>query len=118
MLEILVSTEMCLNATQSTAPPPAVDVEPDSFEISYIYLSTCGLILTLVLSNVASLVCSPPTQNQRRPVLYSRLVWNISFFAKYWSEEPVDDSLDADDKCDKVALIEPNCVLSSVSSGE
>ena len=110
---------MCLNATQATSMPPVADVEPGSFEISYIYLSTSGLILTLVLSNVASLVCPPPTQNQRRPVLYSRLIWHISFFSKHWSEEAVDDSdLDAHNKCDKIALIESNCVESSVPSGD
>lgn len=114
-----VSTEMCSNATQATSMPPAGDVEPGSFEISYIYLSTSGLILTLVLSNVASLVCPPPTQNQRRPVLYSRLIWHISFFSKHWSEEAVDDNnLDAHNKCDKIALIEANCLESSVPSGD
>ena len=59
-------------------PIPSLDEgvgEHEPFQISYIYLSTAGLLVTLIVANLLSLCFAPPSEEQRYRELYSRLIW-------------------------------------------
>jgi len=79
-----VNTSQCsANSTISTEQNMFID-EPEhesKFEISYIYLSTAGLLVTLIISNLASFIFGPPSPQQTRKSLYSSLIWSIPFFS-------------------------------------
>ena len=79
---------MCSNMTMSHDVPPAApeDISHNGFQISYIYLSTIGLIITIGCSNGLSLIFNPPAEQYRKKSLYSRLIWDSPFFEKFWSE--------------------------------
>lgn len=80
----LVNTNQCsANSTILTEQNMFID-EPEhesKFEISYIYLSTAGLLVTLIISNLASFIFGPPSPQQTRKSLYSSLIWSIPFFS-------------------------------------
>merc|ERR1712228_445675 len=118
--KLSVSTEMCVNMTSvnptissmliqnDTISPDTTIADNDSptFQISYIYLSTTGLIITLLGSNLLSYICPPPPAASRRRALYSTLIWNVPFYQKYWCEK---DSSEDDDmlqltKTDEISL--------------
>ena len=79
-----MNTSQCsANSTISTEQNMFID-EPEhesKFEISYIYLSTAGLLVTLIISNLASFIFGPPSPQQTRKSLYSSLIWSIPFFS-------------------------------------
>ena len=89
---------MCSNMTTPSAMTSGIastdaifeklmeDDHSGEFQISYIYLATVGLVLTLTVSNLLSIFCSPPSANSRRQSLYSTLIWNIPFFDQFWSQ--------------------------------
>ena len=95
-----VTTDRCENGTvtsimvNSTIYDEAVD-EDIPFQISYIYLSTAGLLVTLLLSNLTSIVFSKPDAAQRKKSLFSDLIWEKKWAQKYFSD---DDSLQSDEK--------------------
>lgn len=80
------STEMCSNMTVSYETSTTVDEIESSFQISYIYLSTIGLIITIGCSNGLSLIFGPPSEQYRKKFLYSRMIWDHPYFSKFWSE--------------------------------
>merc|ERR1719473_374366 len=67
-----VSTESCASNITMT---PEVEVYNDSdettFQISYIYISTIGLFVTIIFANLISLVDALPMEEQREKYLYS-----------------------------------------------
>ena len=95
-----VTTDRCENGTvtsimvNSTIHEELVD-EDIPFQISYIYLSTAGLLVTLLLSNLTSMVFSKPDAAQRKKSLFSDLIWEAKWAQKYFSD---DDSLQSDEK--------------------
>jgi len=76
---------MLQNATMASEAP--ADNITSFFQISYIYLSTTGLVLTLVGSNLLTFIFPIPPAGARKRSLYSTLVWNVPFYQKYWSDD-------------------------------
>lgn len=93
-----VETDRCQNGSLAlTTPPPTTLVSDDEipFQISYIYLSTAGLLVTMILSNLASFIIKKPDPQQRKKALFSSLIWDAPWAQKYF---PDDDSLQSDEK--------------------
>ena len=93
-----MSTDSCKNGTidilfenfNSTSTQEFnVEESEEPFQISYIYLATSGLFMTLIVSNICSLLprtlVGYPSEQQRRKSLYSTRIWEINFFQKYFS---------------------------------
>ena len=113
MTVAMTTTAMPNNFTTPFSSSAAADEDSSSFQISYIYLSTIGLFITLAVSNLLSLVCPPPSPQSRRQSLYSRLIWNVPFYAQFWSE--LDG--DADDTVRLTKSDEAECLdMSRMSS--
>jgi len=92
-----VETNQCSNGTTTvtTQNIPFEESDDIPFQISYIYLSTAGLFVTLILSNFASTIIAKPDPSQRKKALFSTLIWESKWAQQYFSD---DDSLQSDEK--------------------